>query len=63
MFFPLIVDLEIDGIINSFGDGFEQRLNTHYGIREVEALLGQSIAIYDYLANCQRLTPQRHGPD
>ena len=28
MFFPLITDLEIDGIINSFGDAFEQRIIT-----------------------------------
>ena len=46
-----------------YHDTFEQRLNTHYGIREVEALLGHSIAMDDYLANCQRLSPQRHGPD
>jgi len=28
MFFPLITDLEIDGLINSFGDAYEQRLTT-----------------------------------
>jgi len=45
-----------------YHDTFEKRLNTRYGIREVEALLGHSIAVDDYLANCQRLAPQHHLP-
>ena len=38
-----------------YHDTFEQRVNTKYGIRDIEANLGHSVGFDDYMENCRRL--------
>ena len=41
-----------------YHDTFDQRLNTKYGIREIESLYGHSLGLKEYLAECERLSGQ-----
>lgn len=41
-----------------YHDTFEQRVNTKYGIRDIEANLGHSIGFDEYMVNCRQLARQ-----